>query len=443
MKINNKIFSFLIVSFLFSSLLFSQDRDMGDDPERCRMNLSTYTEFFNQGNIRDAYPAWQWCFHNCPASTRNLYIHGVDIMEHFIENAEDDETREAYIDTLMMVFDNRIEYFGQEATVLRRKATAMLRHRPTEVVEVKNILKRVYELMGNETPPATIGTYKNVVVVLYANDLYDGENLVNLYLELTEVLDYQLEDAEGNDKERIKNVKERVEELFVNSGAADCHTIIRIFTPQLENDPKNVELAEKIVMLLDRGSSDECQLDDLYLNAAEVLYNNEQTVLAAHALAQSYFKRNEPQRAKRFYKEAIDMAEENRRKADLQYELALLNFSQLEQYRTARDLSLQALSNNPELGRAHMLIARAYAAGARDCGETVIERKALWWVVVDRLNRAKRIDPNLAEDADRLINRYTQNFPTQEEGFWENVSEGESFTVGCWVNETTTVRFHN
>lgn len=438
------IITILTVSILTHTFTYGQDRSMGERPDECRMNLSTYTEFFNQGNIDDAYKAWRWCIEYCPASTRNLYIHGVDIIEHFIQKAEDEETKQAYIDTLLMIYDMRIEYFGQEVMVLGRKANALLTHRPTELVEVYNILKRAYEIGGKDTPFATLGTFKNVAVVLYSNNLLESEDIVNLYTEITDILNYQIKNADSEaTANRIKPVKDRVEELFVNSGAADCHTIIRLFTPQLKKDPKNVELAEKIIMLLNRGDSDECQLDDLYLKAAEVLYNNEKTVRAAHALAQSYFKRNEPRQAERFYKEAIEMAKENEVKADLHFELGLLYFSQLEQYPIARNHARSAIANNPNHGRAHMLIGRVYAAGGRDCGESVVERKALWWVVVDQFERAKRVDPSVAEEADRLINRYSRNFPTQEEGFWENVHEGEIFTVGCWINERTTVRFVN
>ncbi len=438
------IITILTISIFVHGTINAQDRNMGKHPDECRMNLSTYTEFFNQGNITDAYKAWRWCIEYCPASTRNLYIHGVDIIEFFIEEAEDEETRQTYIDTLLMIYDMRIEYFGQEVMVLGRKANALLTHRPTELVEVYKILKKAYKIGGSETPFATLGTYKNVAVVLYSNNLLESEDIVNLYTEITDILNYQIKNADDETSaDRIKAVKERVEELFVNSGAADCHTIIRLFTPQFKKDPKNVELAEKIIMLLNRGDSDECQLDDLYLKAAEVLYKDEKTVRAAHALAQSYFKRNEPRQAEKFYKEAIEMAEESELKADLHFELGLLYFSQLEQYPIARNHARSAISHNPNHGRAHMLVGRIYAAGGRDCGETVVERKALWWVVVDQFERAKRVDPSIAEEADRLINRYTRNFPTQEEGFWEDVHKGETFTVKCWINETTRVRFIN
>lgn len=416
---------------------------MGDDPDRCRIELSTYTEFVNQGNIDDAINAWRWVFNNCPASTRNIYIHGVTIMEYLIENATEEEVKEAYIDTLMMVFDQRIEYFEQESLVLGRKALSLVKHRPTEVIEVYEILSKSFEAGGFDTESHVIGYYMNIAVVLYDNEIVEAEEIVSLYSELMEALSFQVENApDENRKERIVAVKERVEELFVNSGAADCEAIINLFGPQLKENPDNVELAKKIIGLLDAGEGDECK-GDLYLEAAVIVYNDEKTARAAHSIAQSYFRRNEPQTAEKFYLEAIEMEEDQMRKADLYYELGLMYFSQLNQFQRARTMARNAIAENPNHGRAHMLIGRAYAAGGRDCNFEGFERKAMWWVVVDQFERARRVDPSVAEDANDFIRRYSANFPTQEEGFWENISEGETFRVGCWINETTTVRFIN
>ncbi len=428
-------------SLMIGSVIYGQDRDMGDDPERCRINLSTYTEFFNQGNFKDAITAWRWCFNNCPGSTRNIYINGVDIIEYYIENAPDDKTKETYIDTLMMVYDQRIKYYDQKSMVLGRKAIALLKHRPAELVEAYEIMKKSFDVGGNQTEFHVLGYYKNIAVVLFENDVLNAEEIVTLYSEITDVLNFQIENSDDKNRtSRVEAVKERVEELFVNSNAADCDAIISLFGPQLKNNPEDIELAKKIIDLLDRGEGDECK-GDLYMKAAIIVYNDEKTAGAALSIAQSYFRKNESEKAEEFYLEAIELEEDDLRKADIYYELALLYFGQLNQYPRARSTVRNTISINPNHGRAYMLIGRIYAAGGRDCGETSFERKAIWWVVVDQFVRARNIDPSVMDDANEFITRYSANFPTQEEGFWEDVHEGDTFTVGCWINEKTTVRY--
>ena len=80
----------ILLTVMLSNSLIAQEGNFGDDPENCRVNLSTYTEFFNQKNYTDAMPAWRWCFVNCPEATRNIYIHGTTIIENFIADQTDE-----------------------------------------------------------------------------------------------------------------------------------------------------------------------------------------------------------------------------------------------------------------------------------------------------------------------------------------------------------------
>ena len=56
---------------IFSASVFAQDD--------FTVNMSTYTEFYNQKNYKDAYPTWKWCFENCDdrvseKTTKNIFI---------------------------------------------------------------------------------------------------------------------------------------------------------------------------------------------------------------------------------------------------------------------------------------------------------------------------------------------------------------------------------
>jgi hypothetical protein len=55
-------------------------------------------------------------------------------------------------------------------------------------------------------------------------------------------------------------------------------------------------------------------------------------------------------------------------------------------------------------------------------------------------NRAKRVDPSSAAEANRWISRYRQYMPSREDVFIRNLREGDSFYVGCWIQESTTIR---
>jgi len=427
---------------MLSSVALAQDgNEFGDDPETCKVKLSTYTEFYNQKNYDDAMGAWRWCFVNCPASTKNIYIHGTTIIEHFIGAQTDDVARNAYIDTLMMVYDNRIQYFQQEGLVLGRKGLSMLKYRPDSINDAYDVFVRSYELRGDKTEYFALKYYMNTAAILFGNEKLTKEDIVEIYVKTSDAVTAQLATQTKESKiKKLNKAAKEIEELFVNSGAADCGAIISLFGPKLEESPEDIELAKKVLMLLDNGNSDECQLSDLYMNAAVKVYAAEKTSSSAHQIAQGYFKRADGVNAEKYYNEAIELEEDELKKADMYYELGLLYYNTLKNYPAARTAARKALASNPEYGKAYMLIGRVYAAGGR-CGETSFEKRSVNWLIVDQFQRAKSIDPELADEANQLIGRYSASFPTQEEGFWIDVAEGQTVTIGCWVNESTTVRF--
>jgi tetratricopeptide (TPR) repeat protein len=437
-KVFLPVFMFGLV---MSSSLFAQNEKFGSDPEKCKIELSTYTEFYNQNNYKDAMSSWRWCFLNCPEATKNLYIHGTTIVESFIEAQTDSTKKAAYIDTLMMVYDNRIKYFDQKGLVLGRKAASMLKYKPTEVQAAYDVLTEAFSLTGNDTEYYILGYYMNSCVVLFHQGLLEKAAVVELYSNLSDAINYQIAKETKEDKKaKIVEVGNKIEEIFVNSGAADCEAIIKLFTIKFEANPTDLVLAKKIIYLLDRGNSDACQLSDLYMKVAIAVYNVEKTASSAHSIGQSYFKRNEAEKAEQYYNEAISMQEDLLKKADLYYELALLYYTQLNNYPKARTFARNALASDPNYGKAYMLIGRIYAAGGR-CGETAFEKKSVNWLIVDQFIKAKNVDPSLTTEANELIGRYSASFPTQEEGFWINITEGQTVTIGCWVGENTTVRF--
>lgn len=436
-----KIYLPLFLGLLLSTGVFAQDEKYGDDPESCRINLSTYTEFFNQKNYKDAMPAWRWCFVNCPEATKNIYIHGTTIIEYYISVQTDSLSREAYIDTLLMVFDNRIKYFNQKPMVLGRKGTSMLKYRPSLVKEAYDVFTESFNLAGNESEYFVLGFYMNTTVVLFTNGLITKEEVVENYSKISDVLNYQISNEPDEKKsEKIVEVAKSVEDMFVNSGAADCGAIINLFGPKFEAEPENIEQAKKILYLLDRGDSDECKLSDLYIKAAVAVYNSDKSSTSAHQIAQGYFKRGDNENAEKFYIEAIELETEPLKKADMFYELGLLYYGNFKNFPKARQAARNCIANNPNHGKAYILIGRCYAAGG-SCGETAFEKKSINWLIVDQFVKAKSVDPSVSEEANELIGRYSGSFPTQEEGFWVNINEGQTVTIGCWINETTVVRY--
>jgi hypothetical protein len=106
----------------------------------------------------------------------------------------------------------------------------------------------------------------------------------------------------------------------------------------------------------------------------------------------------------------------------------------------ARRYALEAIRLRPDWGEPYILLAQTYVSGPR-CGNDDFEQRQVFWVAVDKLQRARAVDPELASRVDPMIRDYSQHFPRREEGFFRNLTEGTTVTIGCWINETTRVRY--
>ena len=100
----------------------------------------------------------------------------------------------------------------------------------------------------------------------------------------------------------------------------------------------------------------------------------------------------------------------------------------------------EALALDPDLCDAYMLIGDIYVAASRSFEGTNLEKAAIFWVAVDYYNKARRGE-DCSIDAGKKASDYKKYFPNKEDAFMEGLQEGQSYKVGGWINETTTVRF--
>ena len=160
------------ISLLFVLPAFSQKGiedgskyGKGEDSINCIKNLSLYREFFKHNNYRDAINPWRKVFGECPASSEKMYVEGITMYKNFIEAPPTPQRAEQMIDTLMLIYDRRIEYFGDEdGSILGRKGIDLLRYRRSDIDAVEEgygILKKSIELGQSKSRDAVLVTFIN------------------------------------------------------------------------------------------------------------------------------------------------------------------------------------------------------------------------------------------------------------------------------------------
>lgn len=416
----------------------------GTDSVTCITNLSLYKEFYKQQNYKDALPSWRWVYNNCPKARENTYIDGVKIMEYKIRNEKDTKRVDAYVDTLMMVFDNRIKYFPlhyktrepQEGTILGRKGVMLYEIKPEANDQIIEILRRSIELEGKSVPGDVIVYYFRAIVNRVKDGKAEKTAIVDVYDQLSEIIDANLNSAANDEKARVnwENIRNNVELTF--EPYATCEDLISIYDAKFKATPEDLTLLQKITKILDKKK---CTESPLFFQATQNLHKLQPDANSAYMMARLLLKDEKYADAVPYLKNAIDLQTDNDKKGNSAYLLASVYLS-LKNYGSCRSFAQKALELRPNDGNPLILIGDAYAASSKDCGEDELGKKAGYWAAVDKYVQAKRLDPSVAEVADKRIGATSAAFPTQETIFFHGKNVGDTYQVGCWINETTTIR---
>jgi len=423
---------------------WAQPVDIQDNPKYgtdsasrldCANNLSTMSEFMKIDLLDHAFPSWQLVFNECPASSKNIYLYGIKIYRARVAKQQDPAQKSTALDTLMLVYDRRIEYFGQEALVLGRKGLDLLRYDNSQVQRVYEYLKESATLGKGKTEDAVMMALMQTSNVLFKQDGMDGRELIDNYLFSTEILTARIK--AGKNASRAETALKNIEAIFANSGAADCETLVEIFTPKFEETPDDLEFLKKLTSLL---ANQDCEETGLFAGASENLYKIEPSSQAAYNLAKLFYKKEDIDKSITYYKEAINGDADAEQKAQLHYELGLILFSKYDDLTNARSNARKAIENKPGWGQPYILIGNLYASSSDNCGENDFEKTTVFWAAVDKFQQAKSVDSECSTEANELIAKYKAYFPNVEDAFFYGHEAGKEYTVGCWINEKTTVR---
>lgn len=424
------------------------EQKWGPDSVKTIQNISVYREFFKQKNYASALEAWMYVFQNAPCSREQTHVDGVAMYKTFIAATKDAKRKQELVDTLMLIYDVRAANFEKSAgSALGRKGVDMLNFRPEPNTAVLKTFEQAIELGGNESESFVLSYYFKVALKEFSGGGLTKEQVISIYEKLSKIADYNiatslqlLKEDESNTSakqnlDRFTESKQSLDGDLAGNIIKDCDEIISLFEGKFKADKTNKDLRDLIYsLLLSKGCSDK----DLFMEVATAKYNEAPNARLAHILARKLQQSDNVAKAADFYQKAIEGAENDSIKAQYNYDFATL-YSSNKQFAKARQLAQEAARLQPRWGKPLIFIGDLYAASYSQCGSG-IEAQAVYWAAVDKYQRAKSIDGSVAEEANTKINKYASYFPLKENLFFAGISPGSSYSVGCWIGESTTVR---
>ena len=443
----------------------------GEDSVRCIETITIVNVNLNNKDYATAYESWKTIFNEFPVARVDTYTNGVKLLTELIKKESDPAKKEAYIQELLSIYDQEIKYIDKLQAITKTKLSAgqllgkkalayMQYYKDAPVDTMYNMLAKSVEMEKGMSEYAVTERFMKYSALKYKQDKSHSEQIIDDYLNasiyIVEVLDKYHDNIErsekkyqeeGNPRDSLNAIaygkmidasrisKSNIDAYFINSGAASCEDLSKIYAPTLEANKENIEYLNKVLSVM---SMLKCTNEDTYLTAAEYALAIEPTAKAAMGCGYRYYKKGEIDKAIEFFDQAIELEASITTKAELCYKVGLIQYS-LNNYAKARAYANKALSFNSKYGQPHILIAQCYGA-ANKWSEDDIMNGCTYFLCLDRLDRAKAVDPSVKREADKLFAIYSKHTPKIEDLFMRGYEAGKVINIGGWINENTKIR---
>ena len=458
---NIKFFRNLFL-ILFTSPLFSQ---LSSD--ECLEQLSIFAESAKIKNYQAAYEPWKTVLDNCPKLSLATYQYGEIILKDFIKKSESEENKSKYLNDLLSLYDLWAENFPERKGVRQigkiysSKGQAML----DNGIKDKELIYDTFEYAFQNDPSSFTNPKSLAYYFQTGYDLYKVGSKINLetlfekYEELTEKFELLKTNISKNidiilNKEEsgtpltsreVRNKKiydtnsnavsaylQLIDQLIAKE--ATCDILIPLYSKNFEENKNNPLWIRRAAGRLD---GKDCSDDPLFVTLVEQLHSLEPSADSAYYLGILNDKQGNSEGALKYYQESVSLQTDNYKKANILYKIAV-KFKNAGRRVSARNYAEQALSFQPSLGRAYLLIANMYADSANGCGDTQFNKRAVFWLAAQTAVKAGRVDASLKKISDRTAAAFNGRAPSKTDIFTEG-NQGTNINFSCWIRRSVKV----
>ncbi|MDD4032477.1 MAG: hypothetical protein PHS48_04435 [Bacteroidales bacterium] len=415
----------------------------GQDSIDALRTYNLYRNNFKADNYSEALQLWRQVYRVAPMGHKYIIVDGPKMYADMIEKEQDPARKDALVDTLMMIYNDRVQFYPDDAPmVYGYMADAIRQYRVSDTRNKLDMLKYLdlyFQQAPEEVLPQDYSVYYTTLVELYKTGDKTAEDVLKGYYFINKRVDAKLIRKPGDDQ--WMKLKDYINQMMLSSGAATCDNLVKLFAPQFAANPDDVDLMKRIQAFLIRNNC----LDEneeavaLFEKVSEALYEKEPSAQAAAAMAGLFIRNQNNEKAMEYLNHALNEEKEEENKADYYYLIAFIYANQ-ESWIDAKRNIQEALKIR-QWGDPYILLASIYASGGQNCGENDFEKRTIYWVIVDKLIQAKKIDPSVTEKVNEMISQYSRFFPGKEDAFFYGVNPGDEVTVGCWIGEKTRARF--
>lgn len=410
-------------------------------------NFVIYRDFLKAGDYTEAYKIWQQVYELAPAADgkrQTVFNDGVYFYENLIRGEEDSLRRDEYIDLIMQIYDDLDRCYPQGGYSTARKAFDLYYKYPGKASndEMFALFRKSVDMDGEKAQYFALNPFTALLVDQYFEGKVSVEDAKKYEQTIMSVLKTGLANCKGEDCDKWITINEyapaRLEAFETVKGFYDCSYYLEKYYSEFKQNPDDCDVIRTVYSRFKWGDCPEADA-----RFKEVIAVGNANCVEEKSMEVIYRLIREAR-----YKEAIDLAQktaeeetDRSKKAGIVLLISKIYYSQLKNFPTARKYAREAAAIRPNWGEPYMLIGRLYASSGPLCGPgRGWDSQVVTWPAIDMWNYAKKIDPSVAKEANQLIGRYSVYMPSREDVFQKLMKEGDPYYVGCWIQESTTIR---
>lgn len=423
--------------------------DDAANKEGVMRNYVLYRDFLKAKKWDEAYDLWRKVLAQAPAADgkRNTVLtDGIRFYEHYMQQVEDEEAKQVYVDSIFDLYDRLDQCYPEGGYIPARKAFDLYYEYPGRASrsEIYALFKEAIDKGGMETPDFALNPFSALLVDMYREGQIPLTEAQQYQQKIRDILAKGLEECEGRACDRWETIAQyapnRLEYFETVKGFYDCTYYADKYFPDFQENPEDCDVIRTVFSRLRWGGCSESdpRFQELLQAANTSCRSTDKGVIGQ---AYECLRNADYDCAVEKFKQAVAETDNSERKGEFLLLIAKIYNAHLKDFSIARDYAQQAADIRPNWGEPYILIGRLYASSGPLCGPgRGWDSQVVVWPALDMWNKAKRVDPDAAQEANEWIRQYAQYMPNKEDVFIRNLKVGESFYVGCWIQRSTTIR---
>ncbi len=410
-----------------------------------------YRDQIRYKNYEEARQLWRQAFYTAPGANGRVKYHfedGIKIYNHIFNQETDPVIKSGLVDTVMSIYDKYIECYGDDGTLVARKAFDCYYYYRDyrEVDETFRMFRDVVDRKGEKTDYFMINPFSRLLYDRVLEEKISHEEASRYANKIFEIIDY----GKSTCKDQYCDAWEVIEEYAPNllsglegiKGFYDCTYYMKKYYSDFENDPTDCDnITEVYLKMVWAG----CDREDARFVALQEAKEKECYVAppppgplkkASIALNEGDF-----QEAIAYYETYVREESDAAKKANILLRISKIYYVHIKNFVAARRYARLATEQRPDWGAPYMLIGKLYASSGPLCGPgRGWDSQVVTWAAIDKFEQAKKVDPSIADQANEWIRKYRKYMPKKEDIFLRRLTAGQSFLVPCWIQEKTRIR---